>query len=305
MNNQTLCTAAVSARESARQGNGKFGFQAATEADIDLDFGGPNDGDGFDAFASAEQPEPARGELVFRQKDGKVFSPEEIQKIAQRSGQYWFDRYQVSSKTGTQLASPEDLANESIASVAKMLRNAEDGGKPVTSIVQAISSCAANHAVRATAVVWKPVDRAAYIAYAEELEKLKRAVNRPYTEKEKDGLAMSIRDNWHNARHKPSKDFRMAITVDRSLNRSMTGEPDGPTLGETLVDDGEIVHTIMPGTATDEVLIFKEQNDRGATALSATRARVSVVAFHPGPSRGGRVDNEVLVPALRQQLARP
>lgn len=41
-----------------------------------------------------------------------------------------------------------------------------------------------------------------------------------------------------------------------------------------------------------------------AAALSATVPRVSVVAFHPGPSSGGRVDNELMVPALREQLDR-
>lgn len=216
MTNPMISAAAATARESSRAADGKFGAQPLAEADLDLDATG------------AAQSQPADGEIVFRQLDGQVFAPEVVLKHAQDAARKYYEMYGVHSKTGTQLASTEDLASESVAAVAKMIRSWESGkGQGVKDMVATLRSCAANHAVRATAIVWRPVDRAAYIKYDEQLRLTESTLQRPTTQKEKDALAEKIRDEWHDQRHKPSKEFRQAITVDRSLDR----RPGGPDHG--------------------------------------------------------------------------
>ena len=268
MTNQMISAAAASARENHRATDGKFGAQPLAEADLDLDASvdGGGAGNDIDATSGAEASQPADGEIVFRQTDGKVFAPEEVLKHAQAAARKYYEKYAVQGKTGTQLADKDDLASESVAAVAKMIRSWESGkGQGVKDMVATLRSCAANHAVRATAIVWRPVDRAAYIKYDEQLRLTESALQRPTTQKEKDALAEKIRDEWHDQRHKPSKEFRQAITVDRSLDRPMTADPEGPTMGDSLVAEGQVVDTILPGTFTDQVLELKDAGERSAT----------------------------------------
>lgn len=236
MTNPMISAAAATARENFRATDGKFGAQPLAEADLDLH-----------ATTGAGQSQPADGEIVFRQRDGKVFAPEVVLKHAQDAARKYYEMYGVHSKTGTQLASTEDLASESVAAVAKMIRSWESGkGQGVTDMVATLRSCAANHAVRATAIVWRPVDRAAYIKYDEQLRLTESTLQRPTTQKEKDALAEKIRDEWHDQRHKPSKEFRQAITGDRSLVRPMTADPEGPTMGDSLIDGSQATESVIP-----------------------------------------------------------
>ena len=114
MMNQMISAAAAAARETFRATDGKFGTQPLAEADLD-----------FDATSGAEQP--ADGEIVFQQRDGKIFSGEEVLKHAQDAARKYYEMYSVHSKTGTQLADKDDLASESVAAVAKMIRSWEAG----------------------------------------------------------------------------------------------------------------------------------------------------------------------------------
>jgi hypothetical protein len=251
MTNQMISAAAAAARETSRATDGKFGTQPLAEADLDLD-------------ATSGVDQPADGEIVFQQRDGKIFSGEEVLKHAQDAARKYYEMYSVHSKTGTQLADKDDLASESVAAIAKMIRSWEPGkGSGVDDVVAALRYCAANHAVRATAIVWRPVDRAAYIEYDEQLRLTESALQRPTTQREKDALAGQIRDEWHGVRHKLSKEFRQAITVDRSLDRPMTADTDGPTMGDSKIDCGQAARSVTSKGSTGSPV-----SRRSATAAS-------------------------------------
>lgn len=186
---------------------------------------------------------------------------------AQAAARKYYSDYKLWKKTGNQLASVDDLASGGLAEVAERIRRWEKGEtEGVKKMKELIYTCVASQAVCNTAVVWRPADRKAYTLYAAQAAEMERELDRPLRQSEKDALAEQIRQTWHDQRHRPSKDFRLAWTVNASLDRSTTADPNGPTLGETLAYDGEVIPTIMPGTFTDEVLTLQENRKRMTTA---------------------------------------
>lgn len=115
-----------------------------------------------------------------------------------------------------------------------------------------VTSTAANVTVRATETVFRAEDRKAYRIFEAQREAIETETGRQMTNREKDDLAQKVLDEWHDPRHKPSKDFRIARTFDRSLD-APHGADGGveSTLGATLVNPEQSGHYIQPGSYMD------------------------------------------------------
>ncbi|MEH0110607.1 hypothetical protein V6N00_12925 [Tersicoccus sp. MR15.9] len=166
---------------------------------------------------------------------GELGDSSRLLAMAKDAADYWQERYQQKGKSNT--VSADDIAQEALVRYFERVRT----GKPISDHRQLINSIAANVTVRATENVFRAEDRRAYRRFDEKRTAAEHELNRSLTPREQDRLAQQVLDEWDDPRHKPSKDFRIARTVDRSLNVGI-GEDGGMTLGDTLVaaetDDG-------------------------------------------------------------------
>lgn len=178
----------------------------------------------------------------------------ELTRISYDSASYWQNHYNQKGKSNTM--DLDDLAQETILAVLERV----DKGASITDRRQMINSIAANQTVRATSNKFRAEDRRAYRTFIEKKEALEGVLSRSLTQVEQDKVAQQVLDEWHDPRHKPSKDFRTPHTVDASLDRTF-GEGDGveSTLGATLVNPENSGYYIEPNSFMDRAHTAMEE----------------------------------------------
>lgn len=184
----------------------------------------------------------------------EFIDPGELTRLSYDSSAYWQQHYNQKGKSNTM--DLDDLAQETIVNVLERVAKGAD----ITDRRQLINSIAANQTVRATSNVFRAEDRRAYRIWAAKVEELEGVLGRSLTQVEQDAVAKQVLDEWHDPRHKPSKDFRTPHTVDASLDRTF-GEGDGveSTLGATLVNPENSGHYIEPDSYMDRAHTAMEQ----------------------------------------------
>lgn len=184
-------------------------------------------------------------------------SPAELMRMAYSSAAYHQTYYNQAGKSNDK--DQHDIAQEAMLQVLERVNK----GGPITDFRQLVNSVTANVTVRATANKFRAEDRRAYRIFVAKRDEAQGLLGRSLTQREEDTLAQIVLDEWHDPRHKPSKDFRTPHTVDSSLDRSF-GEDGGveSTLGATLVNPESSGHYIEPDSYMD----------RAFTALETTGA---------------------------------
>lgn len=196
----------------------------------------------------------ARGEagIVLGSSEGEntqlseFIDASELTRISYDSASYWQVFYNQAGKSNDK--DLDDLAQATIVSFLERVNK----GTPIADRRQMINSIAANQTVRATSNVFRAEDRRAYREFTKKKEALEGVLNRSLTQVEQDEVAQQVLNEWHDPRHKPSKDFRTPHTVDASLDRTF-GDGDGveSTLGATLVNPENSGHYIEPNSFMD------------------------------------------------------
>lgn len=176
-------------------------------------------------------------------------TPGDLVAMTYSSAAYWQKFY--SQKDKSNHMGLDDIAQEAVVQVLKHVQS----GKPITNFRQLVNSVTANVTVRATANKFKAEDRVAYRNLEAKRKAFMEKHNRSWTQKEDDVMAQAVLDEWHDDRHKPSKDFRTPWTVDRSLDATF-GEDGGveSTLGATLVSPESTGHYIAPDSYMDRAM---------------------------------------------------
>lgn len=189
-------------------------------------------------------------------------SPEKFVEMATTSAAHWSRIYGLQGEKGSKKSnhvSDEDVAQETMIRVLEHVKK----GNAVTDFRQLVNSTAANITVRATENVFRAEDRKAYRIFTDQRTSAEHLLNRSLTQQEQDKIAQKVLDEWHDPRHKPSKDFRTPRTIDTSLDKNYMGEDsDGRTLGSSLAAPESTGHYIEPDSYMD----------RAHTALETTGA---------------------------------
>lgn len=196
-------------------------------------------------FAATAHAEPTLS--LATQRLNEFTDAEEFVAIAYSSAETWSRRYDLDRKTI--INGKDDVAQETMLRTLEALNR----GNKITDFRQFVTSTAANVTVRATETVFRAEDRRAYRIFEEQRTAIENEIGRPMTQREKDALDQKVRDEWHDPRHKPSKDFRIARTFDRSLDAPRGDAAGGveSTLGATLVNPENTGHYIEPGSYMD------------------------------------------------------
>lgn len=177
-------------------------------------------------FAATVHGEPEVSLKSLRLED--FGDPQAILRQAYDSTRYWQDRYNQREKSN--VIDTDDITQEALLAMMVNL----DKGKDINNFKQNLSSVTANITVRSTETVFRAEDRLAYRQFVEKCNALSNRENRSLTTAEERALEKEVLDEWHDPRHKPSKEFRIARTTERSLDANMY-DSDGATLGSTLV----------------------------------------------------------------------
>ncbi|MBT2550488.1 hypothetical protein [Arthrobacter sp. ISL-65] len=195
-------------------------------------------------FAATAHAEPTLS--LASQRLEEFTNTEDFVDIAYTSAAHWQRRYNQTDKSV--IVDKDDIAQETMLRTLEALNR----GRQITDFKQMVTSTAANVTVRATETVFRAEDRKAYRIFETQREAIEAKSERPMTQREKDELARKVLDEWHDPRHKPSKDFRIARTFDRSLD-APHGADGGveSTLGATLVNPEQSGHYIQPGSYMD------------------------------------------------------
>lgn len=176
-------------------------------------------------------------------------TPADLVSMTYSSAAYWQNFYRQKDKSNHM--GLDDIAQESLLQVLKHV----ESGKPITNFRQLVNSVTANVTVRATANKFKAEDRLAYRRLEDKRNAFAEEHGRSWTQKEDDVMAQAVLDEWHDDRHKPSKDFRTPWTVDTSLDATF-GDDGGieSTLGATLVNPESSGHYIEPDSYMDKAM---------------------------------------------------
>lgn len=205
-------------------------------------------------FAATVHAEPNLS--LAAERLGEFTDAEEFVSIAYTSAEHWQRRYNQQEKS--LIVSKDDIAQETILRTLEALNR----GNKITDFKQFVSSTAANVTVRATETVFRAEDRRAYRIFESQREAIEGEIGRPMTQREKDALETKVLDEWHDPRHKPSKDFRIARTFDRSLDAPINrgnGVDAGQSLGSMLADPESDGHVIKPGSYMDRAHTAMEE----------------------------------------------
>lgn len=203
-------------------------------------------------FAATAHAEPTLSLAAERLEE--FTDVEEFVSIAYTSAAHWRRRYNQQDKSI--IVDEDDIAQETMLRALEAL----DRGNKITDFKQMVTSTAANVTVRATETKFRAEDRKAYRIFEAEREVIEAQIGRQMTQREKDDLDQKVRDEWHDPRHKPSKDFRIARTFDRSLD-APHGADGGveSTLGATLVNPEQSGHYIKPDSYMDRAHTAMEE----------------------------------------------
>lgn len=195
-------------------------------------------------FAATAHAEPTLS--LATQRLNELTSAEEVMEISYSSTKVWRRRYNQAEKS--LVKDEDDIAQETMLQFLEAMNR----GNKVTDYKQWLTSTAANQTVRATETVFRAEDRRAYVIFEKHREEIEAKIGRPMTQREKSALEQKVRDDWHDPRHKPSKDFMIARTFDRSLDapHGVDGGVES-TLGATLVNPETSGHYIEPGSYMD------------------------------------------------------
>lgn len=203
-------------------------------------------------FAATAHAEPTVSLAAARLEE--FTSPEGFMEVAYSSAKHWSRRYGVDAKSIVN--DEDDIAQETMVRTLEALHR----GNKITDFKQMVTSTGANVAVRATETVFRAEDRRAYREYEAKRVKAVELLKRELTPKECDALEQQVLDEWHDPRHKPSKDFRIARTFDRSLDapHGVDGGVES-TLGATLVNPSNSGHYIKPDSYMDRAHTAMEE----------------------------------------------
>lgn len=216
---------------------------------------------------------PTAGAMA-NQRLEEITSPEKFLAMAKDAAEYWQRRYDQASKSNT--VSADDIAQETMLQVMIRLEK----GSAVSDFRQLVSSVAANVTVRATQNKFRAEDRRAYRQFTDKVGAYEAKTGRTPSQKEQDVLAQEVLDEWHDPRHRPTKDFRTPLTVDASLDRPI-GEGSEVTPGSLLASPETPDQYIEPGSFMDRA--FDRHEAKGVAPKSeAKRLAWNAVAERNG-----------------------
>lgn len=152
---------------------------------------------------------------------------EAIVKQAKASAYYWTQRMNQGGKSNS--VDVDDVAQETLLITLKAIQD----GKSIENLTGMLNRVARNITSRSTETVFRAEDRVAYRQFVEKCNALMSRENRSLTVAEERVLEQEVLDEWHDPRHKPSKEFRIARTTERSLDAAMMDSD--VTLGSSLV----------------------------------------------------------------------
>ena len=231
-----------------------------------MDAGVPEGGQ-FTATAHAEPTLTLSAADVRRETAAllaKYTNENDLYDMASRAAAYHQATYNQKAKS--QVHGKDDIVQETVAQVLVRLRT----GQQINDFPQLVNSIAANVTVRFTQNKFRAEDRRAYREFTKKCDALSLQVGRSLTQIEEDALAQQVLDEWHDPRHKPSKDFRTPHTIDASLDRTF-GDGDGveSTLGATLVAPESTGNYIQPGSYMDQAFTLLDM--KGAANKAAAK----------------------------------
>lgn len=228
-----------------------------------VEAGVPTGGE-FAATRHAEANITLGAGATLNEKLARYTTPEKFVEMAHRSAAHHARHHNQAEKSN--FNDWKDIAQEAMLQVMRRV----DEDKPITDFGQLVNSVAWNVTVRATANKFRAEDRKAYRNLEVKRNAFVAEHARSWTQKEDDAMAQEVLDEWHDDRHKPSKDFRTPFTVDRSLDATF-GDEGGieSTLGATLVAPESSGHYIAPDSYMDQAFTALEQT--GAAHKAAAK----------------------------------
>lgn len=218
-------------------------------------------------FAATAHAEPTLS--LAAQRLGEVIEPSDFVRVAYSSTEVWQRRYDQGRKS--LIVDTDDIAQETMLRTLEALNR----GNNIADIKQFVTSTAANVTVRSTETVFRAEDRRAYREFEAKRTAAENVLERSLTQREQDALAQQVLDEWHDPRHKPSKDFRIARTFDRSLDAPYGADGGAESnLGATLVNPDSSGHYIKPGSYMDQAHTAME------TTGAANKAEMKRLAWN-------------------------
>lgn len=236
-------------------------------------------------FSEKAQAEAAGVTLtVVRQEERKSIAAQRLEELidlddfmnlSEDAARMYRDRYDQARKSNT--VDDEDIAQETRLAVLTALHR----GNKVTDIRRHTVSTAANITVRNTENKFRAEDRKAYRIYAELRAAKEAEEGRKVTPTEDDAIAQFVLENWHDKRRMPSKEFRIARTVDTSLDRPLGADSD-TTLGTLLEAPSSTGHWIEPDSWLDQTFSALEEKGADKKAFAKRAAHNAFAEIHGG-----------------------
>ncbi|MGK3708799.1 hypothetical protein [Arthrobacter sp. IK3] len=186
---------------------------------------------------------------------------ETIMAQAKESARYWQDRLGQKSKSNT--VDADDIAQEAALMTLKALR----AGKDIDNLKGYIHRGARNITSQSTQTVFRAEDRVAYRLFEEKCQEIINREQRLPTVAEEKAIEKEIFDTWHDPRHKPSREFRIATTVERSLDASANDDMSG-TFADTIAAVEQNVN-VPVGSYLDRA--FDALDEKGVASKAKAR----------------------------------
>ncbi|MCC3299471.1 hypothetical protein [Arthrobacter caoxuetaonis] len=156
------------------------------------------------------------------------FAPSEtILQQAYKSSRYWADRYGLNRKSN--VVEVDDVAQEALV---RMFENVSRDVE-IKDWKKYMTGMASNVAGSSTETFYRHENRVAYRLFEERCQEIINREQRMPTTAEENAIEKDILDNWHDPRHKPGKNFRIAFTVERSLDATSNEDMSG-SFADTL-----------------------------------------------------------------------
>ncbi|MCC3292830.1 hypothetical protein [Arthrobacter sp. zg-Y1110] len=156
-------------------------------------------------------------------------SAEAILKQASDSARYWQARMGQKAKSNT--VDADDITQETVLITLKAIQER----KNIENLRGWVNRTARNFTSQSTQTVFRAEDRVAYRLFEEKCQEIINREQRMPTVAEEKAIEQEIFDTWHDPRHKPSKAFRIATTVERSLDANTSEDEMSGSMGASLV----------------------------------------------------------------------
>lgn len=232
MNGNNINAATAAARDSARQTDGKFGFQNHCESAVTLD------------DATLRRGVDLTG-LTPSQKLKTFISEADFAELVNKTSGIWANRLNLANRSI--VATQEDISQEGALEILEKLEKVSNTTE-IEDIRGLTSRMIQHRTTRSTMARFNLVDRKARIQLAEMNEVFRQENQRSMTNGEHRALVEKIRNEWPDQRHRPSASWEVGdfgdfdpsiVRIDQTIPGSDREYGTGVAHGEKIsaVDD--------------------------------------------------------------------